>query len=131
MKENSFELKETFQATTKEIYEAWLNSEEHETMTGGGASCSNQEGGDHSAWDGYIWGKNKKLIPNSEIVQTWRTTEFEESDEDSLLTIKLKKIDQGCELTLIHENIPEGQTDRYKSGWIQHYFEPMKNHFNY
>jgi hypothetical protein len=31
-------------------------------------------------------------------------------------------------LTLIHNNIPKGQSD-YEQGWINHYFEPMKTYF--
>jgi len=65
--------------------------------------------------DEYITGKNISLTPYSEIIQSWRTSEFADSDPDSKLTILLKNTDSGCELTLIHEMIPEGQSD-YKKG---------------
>jgi hypothetical protein len=38
------------------------------------------------------------------------------------------EVTDGCELTLIHTNIPEAQT-QYKQGWIDNYFTPMKNYF--
>ena len=98
-------------------------------MTGGKASCDSIEGGDFSAWDGYISGINKKLVPNSLIMQSWRTTEFGENDEDSLIEIQFNKVENGTELVLIHSNIPEGQPD-YESGWKDHYFSPMSDYFS-
>jgi activator of HSP90 ATPase len=97
-------------------------------MTGGEANCSNVINGVFLAWDGYISGTNKSLIPNKEIVQSWRTTEFLESDNDSELIIQISKTEEGSLLTLIHNNIPEGQSD-YEKGWIEHYFNPMKQYF--
>jgi len=98
-------------------------------MTGGEAECSDEIGDTYSTWDEYITGKNISLIPYSEIIQTWRTSEFADTDPDSKLTLLLKNTESGCELTLIHENIPEGQSD-YKKGWIEHYLNPMKEFFN-
>ena len=128
MKE-TLKLKETFQVKPSIIYEAWLNSEEHSKMTGGEAICSNEVDGTFSAWDEYITGTNQSLSVNKEIIQNWRTIEFDDTDEDSKLIIQLKEVDEGCELTLIHTNIPEGQA-QYQQGWIDNYFIPMKSYFS-
>jgi len=127
MKEK-LELKEIFDAEPSEIYEAWLDSELHGKMTGGEANCGIQIGDSFTTWDGYISGKNIQLLENQKIIQSWRTSEFLENDEDSLLTIELKKIPQGTEISLIHTNIPSGQT-QYEKGWMDHYFTPMKSFF--
>jgi activator of HSP90 ATPase len=124
----SIELKETFLATPKEIFSAWLDSEKHTAMTGGTAICSTKINDEFSAWDGYISGKNISIIENKEIIQEWRTTEFKESDKNSELILKFQENERGCQITLIHNNIPEGQSD-YEQGWIKHYFEPMKAFF--
>lgn len=128
MKE-SLELRYNFKVKPSEIYKAWLDSTQHSKMTGGHAKCSNEIGGNFTAWDGYIEGKNIDLKPNREIIQSWRTSEFDMNDEDSKLLIRLKEIENGTELTLIHNNIPEGQT-QYTKGWIEHYFIPMENYFD-
>jgi len=86
MKE-SFELKTEFLADPATIYKAWLASDLHTQMTGGNAQCNDIIGASFSAWDEYITGKNVELIAHQKIVQTWRTTEFDTHDEDSLLTI--------------------------------------------
>lgn len=127
MKEQ-FELIENINVSPERIYKAWLNSTEHTAMTGGDAECSDLVGGTFSAWDGYIEGKNELLVPNEQIKQTWRTSEFADSDADSILEIHLKAVDGGTQLTLHHSNIPAGQTG-YKQGWEDHYFTPMKNYF--
>lgn len=124
----SFVLKETFTVNPEILYHAWLDSKKHSEMTGGEAKCSDEVNGKFSAWDGYITGSNISLIPNKEIRQTWRTSEFLDSDKDSELIIQISKMDEGCVLTLIHQNIPAGQSD-YEQGWVEHYFEPMKKYF--
>ena len=115
-------------ATPKTIYNAWLDSTEHSKMTGGEAKCGNKAGDDFTTWDGYISGNNISLTENEEIVQNWRTSEFDVRDEDSKLVINLKGVKEGTELTLVHSNIPEGQT-QYKKGWEDHYFIPMCKYF--
>jgi hypothetical protein len=30
---------------------------------------------------------------------------------------------------LIHTDIPSGQASGYRSGWVKHYFEPMRRYF--
>ncbi len=97
-------------------------------MTGGEATGSLEVGEGFTAWDGYISGRNIALIPNETIVQAWRTTEFDEQDQDSKLEIRLKQMNNGCEITLIHTEIPPGQPD-YEKGWEEHYFQPMREYF--
>ena len=124
-----FKIQTTFPVSPRIIYEAWLDSEKHSAMTGGTAQCSKDKSGSFTAWDGYISGINLKLSPHSEIIQTWRTSEFAGDEKDSKLSIKFETHEKGCLLTLLHTNIPNGQSD-YEQGWHDHYFGPMKEYFN-
>ena len=124
-----FTLKVKFEALPKEIYASWLSSEGHTKMTGGEARISDNVGDSFTAWDGYIEGKNLDLELNKRIVQSWRTSEFEENEEDSELEILLNEVDDHTELTLIHKNVPESG-EHYKKGWDNHYFQPMKKYFS-
>ena len=54
-------------------------------MTGGEASISDEIGADLSAWDRYITGRNLELVPGERIVQSWRTTQFTDEHEDSII----------------------------------------------
>jgi activator of HSP90 ATPase len=123
-----FTLKILINATAERIYKFWLSSDGNSHMTGGEAITSAVKGGGFTAWDGYIWGKNIELEPYSRIVQAWRTTQFKDNEENSLVEISLREIDGETELTLHHTDVPEGG-EHYKSGWEIHYFEPMKEYF--
>jgi activator of HSP90 ATPase len=111
------------------LYKAWLTGKEHTAFTGSPAKASTRIGGTFSAWEGYISGKNLKLTPNRTIVQSWRTTEFPEDAPDSKLEVILEKAAKGTRLTLIHTEIPAGQTAEYKKGWKEFYFDPMTAYF--
>lgn len=116
-------------ATPEHVYNAWLSSKGHSDMTGGKAMIHPGVGGTFTAWDGYIEGKTLKLVPNTCIVQSWRTSEFPEDAPDSKLKITLEAADGGTKITLHHTNIPKGQGTMYKEGWKEHYFEPMTEYF--
>lgn len=126
--EEPFEISEWFNASPKEVYEAWLSSAEHSKMTGGEAKCSSEIGGTFTAWDGYIMGENIDLEAGKKIVQKWRTTEFDDHDPDSLLELTLQAENNGTRLILRHSNIPDGHQG-YRQGWYDHYFAPMSVYF--
>jgi len=123
-----FILKKSFNTTAKKIYKTWLSSEGHTKMTGGSAIISDIIGDKFTAWDGYIEGKNIDLEPNKRILQTWRTSQFKEDEEDSKIEVLLNEVDGKTELTLIHTNLSESG-EHYKNGWQDHYFEPMAKYF--
>ncbi len=123
-----FTLRTTIRARAEEIYSAWLSSIGHSKMTGGEANVSSEVGGKFSAWDGYIEGTNLHLQPPQRIVQSWRTSQFEEHEEDSTVEIQLNEKDGITEIILIHTNLPE-HGGHYQEGWVNHYFEPMQAYF--
>ncbi len=124
-----FTLKTIIDTTPEQIYKAWLSSEGHSEMTGGVAIISDKIGDTFTAWDGYIEGKNIELEPFKRIFQSWRTTQFEQEEEDSQVEILLNENNDQTELTLIHTNVPESG-EHYIKGWDNHYFQPMKKNFS-
>lgn len=118
-----------FPVSANKLFKAWLNGADHGKMTGGDATGEPTVGSAFTAWDGYISGKNLELELDKRILQTWRTSEFSDSDDDSMLEVLLEDIGDTCQLTLKHWNIPEGQGKSYFTGWDEHYFEPMQNYF--
>src|SRR5271165_5065768 len=89
------------------VYSAWLDGEQHAEMTNTeAAEASTKVGDPFMAHDGYITGKNKELIPYSKIVQSWRTTEFSDDEEDSFIEVTFEDKDGGTLVTLTHTNLP-------------------------
>ncbi|MBP7688666.1 MAG: SRPBCC domain-containing protein [Thermoflexales bacterium] len=131
---DSFELSTVLLASPARMYAAWLSSDEHAAMTGasagGSAEIDPRVGGAHSAWGGYITGTTLELEPDRRIVQTWRTVEFPADSPDSRLEIVLEPAEGGTRLTLKHSNIPIGQGASYESGWVENYFDPMRDYFS-
>jgi len=125
----TYTLTTTLPASAAEIYQAWLDSQAHSEMTGGEARQSDQVGAAVSAWDDYISGRNLELVPAERIVQSWRTTQFTDEHEDSVIVVTLDEVEDGTLLTLVHRNVPEEQTGYERGGWQEHYFEPMKEYF--
>lgn len=125
----TFTLTATIPAPPQEVYEAWLDSLGHSEMTGGEATMSAEVGADVSAWDGYISGRNLELIAGERIVQSWRTTEFTDEHEDSVISIVLSEVGDGTLLTLEHSNVPDDQRSYEEGGWQSKYFEPMVAYF--
>ncbi len=123
-----FEISTTIPANPDEVYKAWLDSKGHSKMTGSKAKVSDKIGGGFAAWDGYISGTNLELKPGKKIVQSWRTSEFADSEEDSRIEITLAPAKGGTKLTLRHSNLP-AHGEQYRQGWADSYFDPMKEYF--
>jgi len=125
----SFTVFDVVPAGKEAVYNAWLDSEMHAKMTNTGAAIGSTEvGGSFMAHDGYITGKNMELVPCSKIVQSWRSSEFKDSNEDSIIEVTFEDKNGGTLITLTHSNVPEGG-EHYESGWRSHYLEPMKAYF--
>jgi activator of HSP90 ATPase len=127
--QESIQISTVLPSNSKEAYLAYLSSLEHQEFTGSKAFIEPRVGGKINAWDGYIKGEILELDPYNKIVQTWRTTDFPEKSEDSLLELLFEDTKDGLELTLIQTEIPEGQSKMYEDGWHKNYFEPMKKYF--
>lgn len=116
-------------ASAREIYDAWLDSARHSAMTASPAKASREVGGEFSAWDGYITGKNLLLIENKKIVQSWRASDFPEDAPDSVLSVQLIERQGITEIEIEHSDIPAGLGPQYHSGWMEFYAEPMRKYF--
>ncbi len=123
-----FEVTGIIPATPQDVYQAWLDTDQHSQMTGSPARVSDQVGDEFEAWDGYIQGMNLKLEPFGRIIQSWRTTEFDSIDTDSLLEIRFAEHQEGTQITIHHSKLP-AHGMQYQQGWIDAYFAPMQEYF--
>ncbi|NTV37330.1 MAG: hypothetical protein HGA53_10290 [Anaerolineaceae bacterium] len=126
----SLEVSVMLTATADEIYRGWLDSKIHSEFTGSAAEVDPAVGGSFTAWEGYIRGKNLILEPAKRIVQSWRTSDFAESDPDSMIEITFQPGHDGTLLLLKHTEIPDGQAAQYEEGWQDFYFDPMQVYFS-
>jgi len=116
--------------TPKDLYDLYMNSNKHTIATGAPAVISAKEGEKFSAHDGWITGKNIKLIKNQLIVQTWRSKTWDTKDADSIFTIYLEPKNNNVVVHAIHINVPDKDYEGVNKGWHQHYWEPWKKYLS-
>jgi len=119
----------TIPANPMEVYEAYMDAEKHAEFTGSGATSDPKVGGEFTAWDGYITGKNLELEPGKKIVQEWRSSDFPDGYASSRLELILKESKGFTELTMVHSGVPEEIANDIAQGWKDFYWEPLKKHF--
>jgi len=117
-----------FSAKPREVYDAYLDSRTHATMTGEPARMSHKEGGRFTAGGTYISGYNLELIPGKRIVQAWRASEWPKGVY-SVLRLELKTRGKGTRMTVDHVGIPDPFREGVDEGWTEFYWSPMKEYF--
>jgi activator of HSP90 ATPase len=114
-------------ATPAKLYELFADSAKHTAATGMPAKISLKVGGKWTAFGKMLLGKNLVLIPNRMIVQTWRSSEWKNSDPDSILVVTFEKAAGGAaKVDLVHVGVPEYDHEGVTKGWIKYYWEPWK-----
>jgi uncharacterized protein YndB with AHSA1/START domain len=125
----SFSVSEIVPADPERIYAAWLSSVEHTAFTGDDALIEPFVGGKHSSFGGYAVGSTVELQPGARIVQTWRAEDFPPGTPDSRVEVTLEATVGGTMVTIFHTEIPSGQGDNYRDGWLKFYLEALKKYF--
>jgi activator of HSP90 ATPase len=117
-----------FAAPPHTVYEALMDSKLHAKFTGDRATISRAVGGRIFAYGDYIDGTNVVLVPDRKIVQKWRSSDWPEGHY-STATFELVKVDGGTRLRFTQTEVPEEQYDDIKAGWIEYYWDKMKDMF--
>ena len=119
---------ENFNMSPQEFYNAFMNSESHTEIIGSEAVISQVVGGEFSAHGGYCWGKNLELVPGKRIVQSWiAPDENWPEDHESRIILNLSGDESGTQLEFIHEDVPVEAAESIANGWIEYYWEPMRD----
>jgi len=115
-------------ASAEDIFTALTNPLTIEIWTGASAVMEPVAGTEFSLWDGDITGMNLEFEPGKKIVQEWFFEEDEEldSDQKSIVTIKLHNNGNATDVELLHINIPDEAFDNIVEGWDKYYFKPLK-----
>jgi|SRR5579863_5641800 len=121
-----------FDASPREVYDAYVDSKQHAAFTKARARIAKSVGGKMHAWDGYISGEMLVLEPGTRIIQTWITQSWPKGKPSSTLDLRLKKKGKKTELTMVHAGIPAAPASvahGFRTGWHSHYWDLMKAYF--
>jgi activator of HSP90 ATPase len=114
--------------TPHALYELYMNAKKHSLVTGAAARISAREGAVYSAHDGYISGKNLRLVKDKQIVQTWRASGWNDSDTDSVFILNFEPKGKDVVLQVVHANLPDKHAASINKGWHDYYWGPWKNY---
>ena len=126
---DNIKLSVTLPVAASKIYNAWFDKEAHSSFSRGKAVIEKKVGSKFTANDGYIEGEISKMILNRQIVMNWRTTEFPEGSEDSIVTVNFDSLPEATKVIIVHENLPEDEGKKYRKEWKDNYFSLMKEYF--
>jgi uncharacterized protein YndB with AHSA1/START domain len=130
MKKDALRVTTAIPVAPTTLYFAWLDGAQHSAMTGSPAKIEPVVGSKFAARDGYISGKLVTLDLGRRLIMSWRTTDFPRDAHDSRVEIHFEGLGAGTRVTILHTEIPEGQGEKYRVGWMEQYFTPMRAHFS-
>ena len=115
-------------ASAEDIFTALTNPLTIEIWSGATAVMEPVAGTEFSLWDGDITGINIEFEVGKKIVQEWyfENEEGIQSEDKSLVTIKLHNEGSSTDVELLHINIPDEAFDNIVEGWDKYYFKPLK-----
>ena len=113
-------------ASPNDVYNALTNKKILEIWTGEKAEMEPVAGTEFSLWNESITGINLEFVENQLIVQEWF---FGESEERSIVAIKLHPYKKGTNVELSHTNIPDEAFENISEGWDEDYFGALKELF--
>jgi activator of HSP90 ATPase len=116
----------TLNASPQDVYNALTNQKMLEIWTGEKAQMEPVPGTEFSLWNESITGINIEFSENQLIVQEWF---FGETEEKSIVTLKLHPHKKGTSVELIQTNIPDDAYDNISVGWDEDYFGALNELF--
>ena len=115
----------TIKATPRAVYDTLIDSRRHMALTGSPARIVARPGGTFTAYGGYISGVNLQLVQGKKIVQFWWSKGWPEHYY-STVTFTLARVKDGTRLRFTQEGVPDDDYEDKRTGWITHYWQPLK-----
>jgi activator of HSP90 ATPase len=108
------------------VYAALLDEKQFSRMTGAPARMEGGPGGAFSLFGDRISGRNIELVPNSMVVQAWRSNTWAPGVY-STVRFKLMPKGQGTHVVLDQTGFPGGDFHGLSIGWPERYWMPLKS----
>jgi activator of HSP90 ATPase len=113
-------------APAESLYAMYLDPARHAEITRAPVIIGAAPGAPFRAFDGQLSGMTLSAIPSSLVVQSWRSTKFNDDDPDS--TLILAFVPQGKEgrIDLLHLDVPAHDYQGVTEGWEMYYWTPWR-----
>lgn len=114
-------------APPEDVYQALTQEATIRLWSGEPATMQALPGTDFQLFDGSIAGRNISFNTGKEIVQEWY---FGDSEEASIVTIRLHPHARGTSAEVRQTNIPDEAYENIADGWNTHYFGALQDFYS-
>lgn len=123
-------LEPTFNTTAEQLYITLLDVQRVSAWTRSQAQIEPKEGTEFKLFGGSITGKNKKLVENEHITQSWRLEDWK-AGHYAELDIQLKQGAGETTMVVKWSGIPIGEEDRVRGNFEDYYVRSIKITFGF
>ena len=110
-------------APVEKVWEALTVPEAIEKWGGGPSKMMAEELSEFELWGGDIHGKNTEVVENKKLVQDWYSGDW---PNPSRVAFVLTPKDGGTLVSLVHENVPDEESEDIAYGWNRYYLGQIK-----
>jgi uncharacterized protein YndB with AHSA1/START domain len=131
MKTLKLKIATTIGAKPDAVFEALTDSKAIGQWSGQKGKVAPRIGGAFEMFDGWVKGKVLEYKPGKSLAYTWHTEDWTADTEESVVRYTFASAKEGTRIVLEHSNFPsESEMKSHKSGWKEHVFDPLKDHFS-
>ncbi len=113
------------------LFELYTQAAKHEQVTGSPALITDKLGEPFNLYNGFCFGENIEIKKDKLIVQAWRTEDWPEGLDDSILIIRLIEVGNNTHLYLTHTDLPEEMAESLHKGWEEFYWRKWRTYLNH
>ena len=117
-------------ATATTLFEMYLDPSRHAAITGAPVVIGAAPGDEFSAFGGALSGTMLATVHSELIIQSWRSTAFQEVDPDSTLILSFHPEGDRGRIDLVHLDVPDHDYDGVSAGWPTHYWAPWREYLS-
>ena len=115
-------------ALPQEVYDAYTDPKTVTKYTRSKATGKAVVGGKYTAYGDSIFGKYLALENGTRVVQEWNNNDY--GYGPVRLELCFNKVPEGTELVMVLSDIPEEQADETADGWIEYFWNPLKDYLS-
>jgi activator of HSP90 ATPase len=118
----------TIPAPPGRVYDLLADAEALSALSGKSGAAARSAGGEFTAFDGYVTGRQVELVPGERIVQAWRFPVWEPGVY-SIVRFTLVPANSGTMLAIDQDGEPADWHDHVCANWPTFYLNPLVKHF--
>jgi activator of HSP90 ATPase len=115
-------------APAAQLYAMYLDPVIHAKITGAPVTIGTGAGTPFRAFDGNLSGSMLTVVEPTLIVQSWRSTHFNDDDPDSTLILTFTPLGETGRIDLVHLDVPDQDYQGVIDGWEAYYWTPWRRY---